>query len=185
MSRPKTLLEGLCGHARSLGADSVRIERIDACDWVFAQTGSDRVRIAAYPVSGADAKEMRRDLAAAARKPVRTVIAGQLSRLSVHRSVPDEAILNVTIEPVAPLDSSAAPSFSAKQGQYLAFIYSYLKIHRQPPAETDLQQYFRVSSAAVHGMLETLERSGLIRRTPRQARSIQLLVAPQHIPALK
>ena len=34
-------------------------------------------------------------------------------------------------------------------------------------------------------MIKTLERNGLIRRTPRQARSIQLLVWPEYLPALK
>ena len=28
--------------------------------------------------------------------------------------------------------------YTAKQGQYLAFIYYYTKIHRQPPAEATL-----------------------------------------------
>jgi hypothetical protein len=32
-----------------------------------------------------------------------------------------------------------------KQGQYLAFIYAYTRLHRRPPAEADMQQYFRVS----------------------------------------
>lgn len=31
-----------------------------------------------------------------------------------------------------------------KQGQYLAFIYYYTKIHGRPPAEAEMQQYFRV-----------------------------------------
>jgi DNA-binding MarR family transcriptional regulator len=185
MGRPKTLLEGLCGHARSLGADSVTVEHKDGREWVFAQTGRGEIRIAAYPVSGADAKELCRDLSAAARKPVRTVIAGQLSILTVCRSQDHEDFLKVTIEPVAPRDPSVAPSFTTKQGQYLAFIYQYSKIHRQSPAEADLERYFRVSSAAIHGMLKTLERTGLIRRTPGQARSIELLVAQQHLPALE
>jgi hypothetical protein len=35
-------------------------------------------------------------------------------------------------------DPSEPPEFTAKQGQYLAFIYHYTKVHRQAPAETDL-----------------------------------------------
>jgi len=34
-------------------------------------------------------------------------------------------------------------------------------------------------------MIKTLERNGLIRRTPGQARSIQLQVRPEHLPALE
>ena len=73
---------------------------------------------------------------------------------------------------------------SAKQGQYLAFIYHYSKIHRQAPAESDLERYFQVSPPAVHEMIKTLERNGLIERTPGRARSIRLLVQPEHLPQL-
>src|SRR5262249_31999508 len=54
--------------------------------------------------------------------------------------------------------------------QYLAYIHLYTRLHRRPPAETDLQEYFRVSPPSVHQMLLTLERAGLIRRQPRTAR---------------
>jgi Mn-dependent DtxR family transcriptional regulator len=54
-----------------------------------------------------------------------------------------------------------APTYTAKQGQYLAFIYYYTKIHREPPSEADMQQYFDVTPPSVHQMVLTLERSGL------------------------
>jgi hypothetical protein len=75
--------------------------------------------------------------------------------------------------------SRTAKSFTPKQGQYLAFIHLYTRLHRRPPAETDMQQYFRVSPHSVHQMVLTLERAGFIRRQPRTARSIELLVDPQ------
>lgn len=75
--------------------------------------------------------------------------------------------------------------FTDKQGQYLAFIYVYSHIFRQPPAEADMQRHFRVSPPSVHQMVLTLERSGLIRRQPGVARSIELRVAPHHLPILK
>jgi DNA-binding MarR family transcriptional regulator len=34
-------------------------------------------------------------------------------------------------------------------------------------------------------MVKTLERNGLIEKTPRQARSIRLLVQPEHLPPLE
>jgi DNA-binding MarR family transcriptional regulator len=80
--------------------------------------------------------------------------------------------------------SRSAKTFTAKQGQYLAFIHLYMRPHRRPPAETDIQQYFRVSSPWVHQMVLTLERAGFIRRQPKTARSIELLVDPQHLPEL-
>jgi DNA-binding MarR family transcriptional regulator len=75
--------------------------------------------------------------------------------------------------------------FTEKQGQYLAFIYTYSHIFRRPPAEADLQRHFQVTPPSVHQMIGTLEQNGLIRRQPGVARSIQLLVAPQDLPILK
>jgi Mn-dependent DtxR family transcriptional regulator len=81
--------------------------------------------------------------------------------------------------------SRSGQSFTDKQGQYLAYIYAYTRLHRRPPAETDMQQYFRVSPPSVHQMVLTLERAGFIRRKPRIARSIELLVDPEHLPDLR
>ena len=80
---------------------------------------------------------------------------------------------------------SPAPTFTDKQGQYLAFIYAYSRIFRQPPAEADMQRHFQVSPPSVHQMVLTLERAGLIRRTPGVARSIEILVEPEDLPVLR
>jgi len=80
--------------------------------------------------------------------------------------------------------SRPAKNFTPKQGQYLAFIHLYTRLHRRPPAETDMQQYFRVSPPSVHQMVLTLERRGFIRRQPRTARSIELIVDPKLLPEL-
>ena len=55
--------------------------------------------------------------------------------------------------------SRAAKAFTPTQGQYLAFIHLYTRLHRRPPAETDMQEYFRVSPPSVHQMVLTLERA--------------------------
>jgi Mn-dependent DtxR family transcriptional regulator len=47
--------------------------------------------------------------------------------------------------------------FTEKQGQYLAFIYTYSHMFRRPPAEADMQRHFRVSPPSVHQMIMTLE----------------------------
>jgi Mn-dependent DtxR family transcriptional regulator len=80
--------------------------------------------------------------------------------------------------------SLSGQRFTEKQGQYLAYIYAYTRLHRRPPAEA-MQQYFRVSPPSVHQMVLTLERAGFIRRKPRIARSIELLVDPEHLPDLR
>jgi len=74
--------------------------------------------------------------------------------------------------------------FTEKQGQYLAYIHLYTRLHRRPPAETDMQEYFRVTPPSVHQMVVTLERTGFIRRQPRTPRSIELLIDPNQLPDL-
>src|SRR5260370_4923247 len=74
--------------------------------------------------------------------------------------------------------------YTAKQGQYLAFIYFYSKVHRQAPSEADMQRYFNVTPPSVHQMVLTLEANGFIERTPCQARSILLLMPPEELPPL-
>jgi DNA-binding MarR family transcriptional regulator len=75
-------------------------------------------------------------------------------------------------------------SYTARQGQYLAFIYYYSKIHLCSPSEADMQRYFRVSPSAVHQMVLSLEKLRFIERTPGQGRSVKLLVPRDQLPDL-
>jgi len=185
MGKPATLLEGICGYALSIGAQSIEVEYEDGKEWVYANHGNTSISIASYKTSSADAKELRANLYAAAKKPVRTVIDGHVYLLKVGISESfGEDTFPVSIDPAPKRDSSVAPSFTAKQGQFLAYIYYYTKLHRQAPAEVDLQRYFRVSAPAIHDMVKTLERNGLIEKIPGQARSIRLCVGLEHLPQL-
>ena len=74
--------------------------------------------------------------------------------------------------------------YTAKQGQYLAFIYYYTKIHGRSPAEADMQGYFKVSPPTVHQMVLSLEKLGFIERTPGQGRSLKLLLHREQLPDL-
>ena len=76
-------------------------------------------------------------------------------------------------------------AFTARQGQYLAFIFHYNKINRRPPAEADIQRYFNVSAPTVHQMIVALEAAGYIERTPGLARSARVLVPPAQLPSLE
>jgi Mn-dependent DtxR family transcriptional regulator len=75
--------------------------------------------------------------------------------------------------------------YTSKQGQYLAFIYAYTKVLGRPPAEADIQRHFKVTPPTVHQMVLTLERTGLIRRKPGVARSIELLLPRESLPVLR
>jgi DNA-binding MarR family transcriptional regulator len=72
-----------------------------------------------------------------------------------------------------------------KQGQYLAFIYNYSKIHGRAPAEADLERHFKTTPSTIHQMILKLEQKGLITRVPGQPRSIRLLIQPEELPVLK
>jgi Mn-dependent DtxR family transcriptional regulator len=72
-----------------------------------------------------------------------------------------------------------------RQGQYLAFIYYYTKVNRQPPSEADIQRYFSVSAPSVHQMIISLEKAGYIERKPGQRRSVRVVVSKSDLPELE
>jgi DNA-binding MarR family transcriptional regulator len=57
-------------------------------------------------------------------------------------------------------------------------------LNRRPPAAVDFQRYFDVTPPSVHNMILTLVRRGLIRRTPGQSRSVEVVVPLGEIPPL-
>lgn len=79
----------------------------------------------------------------------------------------------------------AKRQFTDKQGQYLSFIHYYSKILGYPPAEADIQRYFKVTPPAVHQMIRTLEKRGLIQKVPYEPRTIRVLVSPKELPELE
>src|SRR5437660_12932144 len=89
------------------------------------------------------------------------------------------------VPPRLTADRSRDPPFTPLQGQYLAFIRAYTLIHRQAPAEADMERFFHVTPPSVHSMVLGLENRGLIERTPGKDRSIQLLVPSAELPPLE
>ena len=74
--------------------------------------------------------------------------------------------------------------FTPKQGQYLAFIHAYTLVNGRPPAEADMVQFFRVTPPAVHQMVLSLEKAGLISRKPGVPRTIAVLLQRSALPEL-
>lgn len=111
----------------------------------------------------------------------RRVLDGVFKRLT---TLEDRFTDQVQPQQPTPTVVETNPTFTATQGQYLAFIYYYTKIHGVPPAEADLQKFFKVSPPAVHDMILTLERRGLIERVPGKSRSVRLRVARADLPEL-
>ena len=81
--------------------------------------------------------------------------------------------------------TDSRPVFTPRQGQYLAFIHAYTLVNGRPPAQADIQRFFRLTPPSVHQMLLTLERAGLISRRAGVPRSIAILVDRSVLPQLE
>ncbi len=114
-------------------------------------------------------------------------LAKLYAELYIHRHLlqrggADESEMSQSLDQRPP---APRPGLTQIQGQYLAFIYAYSRIFKQPPAEADMRRHFGVTAPSVHQMVLTLERAGLISRVPGAARSIQLLIPPEALPILR
>jgi hypothetical protein len=92
--------------------------------------------------------------------------------------------------PARKADSSATnrrqeASFTRRQGQFLAFIHLYRRLHRRGPAERDMVQYFGVTPPSAHGMVVKLEQLALVTREPGVPRSFRVTIPEDEIPALE
>ena len=88
-------------------------------------------------------------------------------------------------EPKKMRAASKKARFTPRQGQFLAFILLYRKLHRRGPAEHEMATFFRLTPPAVHGMLVKLEELGLITRERGVPRSAQVTVSEAEIPPLE
>ena len=59
MSKPKTLLEDICRHALSCGAQAIEVEHKDGREWVSLRKGETAYAAANFASSSRDAKELR------------------------------------------------------------------------------------------------------------------------------
>ncbi|WP_252179489.1 MarR family transcriptional regulator [Endozoicomonas sp. 4G] len=75
--------------------------------------------------------------------------------------------------------------FTELQGQYLSFIYNFTKINGIPPAESDLQKYFKVTAPTVHQMVIKLHKLGLISQKPHQPRTMKVEIPIYYLPYLE
>ena len=76
-------------------------------------------------------------------------------------------------------------TFTQRQGQFLAFIHLYRRLHKQGPGELDMVKFFRVTPPSARGMVVKLEELGLISRKPGVARSARVAIPEEEIPTLE
>jgi hypothetical protein len=74
-----------------------------------------------------------------------------------------------------------------QQGQFLAFIQEYImrNLAGLAPTHAAFQKFFNLTPPSVNSMLIRLEQRGFIRRIPRLARAIELVLDPALIPPLE
>lgn len=74
------------------------------------------------------------------------------------------------------------PMFTVRQGEYLSFIHSYTTKVGVSPSFEDIARHFGTAPPNVNGMIKTLERRGLLSRSPGVARSLRVLVPAEVLP---
>ena len=74
------------------------------------------------------------------------------------------------------------PTFTARQGEYLAFIHSYTSRCGVAPSFEDIARHFGTAPPNVNSMIKTLEKRGLLSRVAGVARSLRVLVPGDALP---
>jgi len=77
---------------------------------------------------------------------------------------------------------SATFKFTARQGEFLAFIHRFTARHGVAPSFEEIGFHFGTTAPSVNGMIKTLERRGLLSRVPGVARSLRVLVPASLLP---
>ena len=84
----------------------------------------------------------------------------------------------------APGTGVAGPRLSRVQGQLVAFVYWYSKIHRVPPSENEIAEFLEVRGPSAHQMIVRLSARGILSRRPGEPRTIKVLLPRDEIPDL-
>ncbi len=77
------------------------------------------------------------------------------------------------------------PRLTRTQGQLLAYVYWYTKVHRIPPSENEIADFLAVHGPSAHQMILRLEAKGCLSRTPGQPRTIRVLLRREELPELE
>lgn len=75
-----------------------------------------------------------------------------------------------------------APVFTARQGEYLSFIFRYTQRFGVAPSFEEIGDHFGTTPPSVNNMIKTLCARGLLSRLPGVARSLRVLVPGSLLP---
>ena len=85
---------------------------------------------------------------------------------------------------MSPVPPPAPPGYTAKQGQYLAFIYAYRGLHGRRLSRPTSSASSGSARRPVHQVILKLEQARLITRQPEIASSITVAINPKALPEL-
>jgi DNA-binding MarR family transcriptional regulator len=71
-----------------------------------------------------------------------------------------------------------------QQGQLLAYIYWYTKVHRVPPSENEIAAFLGIRGPSAHAAILRLEAAGHLSRIPGTPRTLKVLLPRELIPDL-
>jgi hypothetical protein len=76
----------------------------------------------------------------------------------------------------------AAVRVTRAQGQLVAYVYWYTKVHRVPPAENEIADFLGIRGPSAHEMILRLESKAILSRRPGEPRTIKILLPREEIP---
>ena len=76
-------------------------------------------------------------------------------------------------------------NLSRSQGQLVAFVYWYTKVHRVPPSENEIAEFLGVRGPSAHAMIARLDSRGVLTRRPGEPRTIKVFLPRNEIPDLE
>lgn len=114
--------------------------------------------------------------------------------------MPPHGRIRVTSGPQDPLLESSTDAFTTRrtavgkqatgrlsksQGQLIAYVYWYTKVHRMPPSENEIAEFLGVRGPSAHAMIVRLGTRGILTRRPGEPRAIRGFVPRDEIPDLE
>lgn len=72
-----------------------------------------------------------------------------------------------------------------RQGQLLAYVYWYTKVHRIPPSENEVAAFLGIYGPSAHAAILRLVAAGHLTRVPGQPRTMKVLLPREQLPDLE
>jgi DNA-binding MarR family transcriptional regulator len=85
---------------------------------------------------------------------------------------------------VRAMTSDGPVRLTRTQGQLVAYVYWYTKVHRIPPSENEVAEFLGVRGPSAHRMIVRLHGSGFLSRTPGRPRTLKVLLSRDRLPEL-